>query len=163
MMMSKRKERRACIRVRICCIAAALILAALTAASDDSIPGNEVTDEELQQFGIALVSIQQIEVEANQQIETALDQSELSEERILEIMQIHQQSPQEVQDEVSSDELEEFHHTIEQIGAIHENAQFEMINAVEEAGFDIEEFNELAGLIQENPMLLQRLQMMFAQ
>ncbi len=152
-------------------IAAALILLPLSLAADDMLilppqqqmdQDQEVTDEQLQMFGISLITIQEIQLEANQEIQQVVEDSALSEERLNEILNL-QQADQETFDEaVSSDELEEFEHTIDKLSQIHLQANEDMVEAVEGFGFEIEEFNQLAQIIQEDPALLNRLESMFS-
>jgi len=122
---------------------------------------DEVAEEQLQQFGFALISIQEIQIEANEAIDEVLASSELSEERITEIMQLQQAAPEEAEDQVAEDELAEFEQTITEVEQVHESAEAEMVDAVEDVGFDVEEFNQLAQQIDQNPDLMNRLQEMF--
>ncbi len=151
-------------------IISVLVLAAAPLAADDMMDlpmqdqldqRDEVAEEQLQQFGFALISIQEIQIEANEAIDEVLASSELSEERITEIMQLQQAAPEEAEDQVAEDELAEFEQTITEVEQVHESAEAEMVDAVEDVGFDVEEFNQLAQQIDQNPDLMNRLQEMF--
>ncbi len=155
------------------CIAAALalLLAGIPAFADDPLgimpdlpdqQPQEVSDEDLQRFGIALISIQQVQIQANEEIESIIDDSELSEERINEILQMQQLAPDELESELPEDEIAAFEDTIEQVTEVHEAAEEQMYESVEEVGFDIEAFNQLAQTIEQDPELMERLQEMFA-
>jgi|GEM_PF-4980616 len=154
---------------------AALLLAAGTVSADDMLPSleldeedvetvdHDVSDEELRLFGIAVVGFQEIQVQANEYIEAIIDESELSEQRIEELMQLQHMQPGSLEEEASSEELEEFEHTLEEVAAVHEAAQEEMVGFVDELGFELDEFNELAETIQNDPQLLVKLQQMFSE
>ncbi len=156
------------VRTMIVIGVAVLLFAALPLASDDMLPMPDfnppqgaVSDQELQAFGIALISIQEIQSEANEEIGEVIEQSELSEERLSEILQLQQVDPAAIGESVADDELREFEVTIGSIEDIHETAQDEMIEEVTQQGFEVEEFNQLSQQIQEDPELMNRLQGMF--
>lgn len=156
-------------KLLIACMVAAALLIASPVLSDDIFPlpeveqsdPDEVTEEDLQRFAVALATIQQVEVQANQYIEDIIDESELSEQRLQEILQMQQLDPIDVEDEVSSSELEEFEQAIEEVSAVHEAAHEQITETIEELGFDLEAFNQLAETIQNDPELMGQLQQMF--
>ncbi len=159
------------IRVRsVLIFTAFLMLLPLSAAADDMLilppqaldQDQEVTDEQLQLFGVSLITIQEIQLEANQRIAEVVEESELSEERLNEILNLQQSDAQTFEEAVSEKELEVFEQTIEKLSEIHIQANEDMVESVENYGFEIEEFNQLAQTIQEDPQLMQRLQNMFS-
>lgn len=118
----------------------------------------EITDEQLQRFGLVLGAIQQIELEANEMIEEVIEESPLTEDQLQDILMIYQTDPGSVDELVSEDEQEVFEQTIFDITEIHQVAEEEMIDAVEHHGFEVQEFNVIVNMIHEDPKLLDRLQ-----
>lgn len=121
----------------------------------------EITDEQLQQFGLALVMIQQIELNANEMIQEVIETSPISEERLQEILMMYQADPAVADEHVSKEDMEVFEETILDITDVQQAAVEEMVEAVEHYGFEIQEFNQIVHMINESPELLERLQEMF--
>jgi TolA-binding protein len=121
----------------------------------------EVTDQELVNFGVALIEVQEIQIKANEEINHQIEDSELSIERLDEIFSIQQQNPEELKNETSKAELEEFNHVIDNITSVQQETETKIVDSLAEHSYDIESFNEMAAKIQEDPELLDRLQTLF--
>ncbi len=167
MRLQQRKTRQ---MITSAVIAAAMLLVIPTALTADDMlilppeaagESLEISDEQLQMFGIAVMSMQEIQLEANQEIDQVIGDSALSEERINEILQLQQTDPQSLAEAVPDEDLQEYEKTIELITEVHQEAQEDMVEAVTNLGFEVEEFNQMAQTIQEDPELMQRLQGMF--
>ncbi len=155
----------------VICIAVLVLIIPFSLSADDDdmflLPPmeefevDEITDEDLERFGLALIAIQQIEFNANEVIREVVEESALSEERLNEILLVHQ-DPEAEDDSVTDEELAEFEKTILDITEVHQEAQDDIIEAVDTYGFEVQEFNEIAQAIQEDPELLNRLESLFA-
>lgn len=123
---------------------------------------NDVSDQELTRFGVALVEVQEIQMEANQQINESIENAEIPVERLEEIFLIQQENPEQLQNEASPDEIEEFSQVMANISQIHQSTEIEIVDSLKKNSYDIQSFNKMAKRIQEDPELLNRLQTLFS-
>jgi hypothetical protein len=121
---------------------------------------SQISDHELKEFGFALVEVQEIQVTANEEINTAVNDSELPVERLDEIFIMQQKEPERVEQEVQDDELEEFSMVMNAIASIQMEAEQEIVASLEQHNYTVESFNQMARTIQEDSELLNRLQLL---
>jgi hypothetical protein len=122
---------------------------------------DEITDKTLEQFGMAIIAIQQVQQQANDFIENTIDDSPLTEERFIEIYTMQANDPETVSESFKQEDIAAFSATMEEITTIQTSAQQEMVVSVQDSGFEVEDFNELSVTIQEDPELLTRLEKLF--
>ncbi len=121
----------------------------------------EVPDAELRRFGETLMEIQQIQIDANENIQQAIESSVLPEQRLEEIFAMAQEDPENAEDMVEQSEWTAYTKVIESLVEIQVETQEDMITVLEENDYEVEEFNSLANIIQDRPELIQRLQSLF--
>ena len=124
-------------------------------------PEVELEDGELEKFAEALVDVQFIQQDAQMEIQSLIEDSDLSIERFQEIYQSQmmgqQMGGQEMDVDVSDDEQASYDEAIEIIEEIEIGAAEEMEQAVADQGIDVERFNTLAQSIPQDPELAQEL------
>ncbi len=123
---------------------------------------DEITDKALEQFGMAIIAIQQVQQQANDFIENTIEDSPLTEERFIEIYTMQTNDPESVPEAFGQEEITAFSAAMEEITTIQAATQQEMVVSVQDSGFEVEDFNELSVTIQEDPELLTRLEELFS-
>ena len=121
-----------------------------------------ITDQELMQFGETLIEVQEIQMEANQQINETIGNASITGERLDEIFVLQQENPAHLEQEVSQEELDEFSQVMTKISKIQQTYEIEIVNSLEENSYNVESFNRMVARIQEDPELLNRLQTLFS-
>lgn len=114
-------------------------------------PQMEITATDLERFAMAVQQIQAIEQQAQAQMVEAIQGEGLTVERFNEIAQ-SQQNP-EMQVQLSDQEAQTFAQAIQQISQIHQAAEQEMQAAVQDEGLAVDEFNQIAQTVQQDPTL----------
>lgn len=121
----------------------------------------KMSDQELARFGYTLIKVQEIQMEANQKIDTSLQQTSLPIDRLDELYLIQQEDASQLEEEATAEEIAEYSDVMTTIGEIHSEAETQIMNSLEQNSFSVEEFNHTAAKIQDDPELIQRLQMLF--
>ena len=130
--------------------------------TDLSFDEKQVSDQELTRFGIALIEVQEIQIEANEVIFATIENAAISPDRLDEIFVMQQETPELLAQEATDQEMEEFFSIMSAINTIHQETEQEIINSLEENSYDLQSFNNMAMKIQEDPELLNRLQNIFS-
>ncbi|MGE4454790.1 MAG: hypothetical protein AB7D92_09675 [Sphaerochaeta sp.] len=125
--------------------------------------GQAISDQELTRFRNTLMGIQQMEVEANAEIEQVIKHSELSIETLDEIIAMQTNNPEDIQASFEKEEIEEFTAVMQAINTIYITAQKNMHGILQENSYTLESFNRIAEVIQEDEELLGRLQSLFSE
>ena len=121
----------------------------------------EMSDQELARFGYTLIEVQEIQMEANQKIDTSLQQTSLPVDRLDELYLIQQEDASQLEEEATAEEIAEYSDVMTTIGEIHSEAETQIMDSLEQNSFSVEEFNHTAAKIKDDPELIQRLQMLF--
>ncbi len=134
----------------------------LFSPTDLSFTDPQVSDQELTRFGIALIEVQEIQIEANEVIFETIENATISPDRLDEIFVMQQESPELLAQEVTDQEIEEYFSIMSAINTIHQETEQEILSTLEENAYDLQSFNNMAMKIQEDPELLNRLQNIFS-
>lgn len=122
-----------------------------------------VSDEELSQFAVVLLSLQTLQDSYREQALSAVQAEGLSAERFDQIL-VLLRSPQspEVADvpEVTPEESMQFERALSQIGAIQESIQGQMRQAILDEGLEIDRFQEIAAVVNSDQELEERVRQM---
>lgn len=134
----------------------------LFSPNDLSYGEGQVSDQELTRFGMALIEVQEIQIEANEEIFATIEDASIAPERLDEIFVMQQESPEMLAQEATEEEIEEYSAVMSAINTIHLETEQEILSSLEQNSYDLESFNNMAMKIQEDPELLNRLQSMFS-
>jgi len=115
------------------------------------------SDVELTLFAKAFDSVQKVQTEGNDKIDSAIKESEIATERFFEIYGITQNDPQAA-NQLPPEELDPFIETMDEIAAIQQGLQEKMIAAVREEGLDVNRFNDILAMVQQDPSLQRRVE-----
>ncbi|NBD33753.1 MAG: DUF4168 domain-containing protein [Cyanobacteria bacterium] len=118
----------------------------------------EVKPEELEKFAAAMQEMRAIQLESRDEISAAIDEEGLSKDRFRAILQA-QRNP-EVETDASEEELQKFESATEQLAQIQKDTQSEMREAVEAQGLDVTRFQQILGIVREDPELQKQVQQM---
>ena len=145
-------------------IMAILILLLALPLAAETVDGQQevITDQQLLNFGIALVEVQEIQIEANEEIYKIIENSELPIERLDEIFMVQQQAPQTLPEVATNEELVQFNTVMGSIIAIQQETEVKVIDSLNQYSYDLESFSQMASKIQGDSNLLQRLQTLFS-
>jgi len=123
---------------------------------------SEVSDTELLRFGETLLNVQHIQMQANENIQQAIEASVLPEQRLEEIFALAQKDPENVEDMVDQSEWIAYTQVIDSLVEIQVEMQGDLMITLAEFDYEVEEFNFMANKIQNSPELIQRLQILFS-
>lgn len=116
----------------------------------------DVSQEELQKFANAVKKLQPIQQEAESQINQAIQQQDLSEERFGEIYQSRQNPKAKPEKKITREENKKFEQVSTKIQEIQQATQTRMEQTVRTEGLDIQRFNQIFLSLKRNPELLQK-------
>ncbi len=116
-----------------------------------------VSEEQLEQFAAALENVQSIRQEMVQDTQGVVADSSLDESRFQELYRADQGGPAP-SSEATDSEQSEYDQVMQEIQQIQQQSNQEMVEAVEEEGLDVQQFNQIAQAIQQDPELQARLQ-----
>ena len=158
-----RKDGRLCSTKKMVIMAIMILLLALPLVAE-TVDGQqeEVTDQQLLNFGIALVEVQEIQIEANEGIYSIIENSELPLERLDEIFIVQQQAPQNLPEVATEEELVQYNTVMGSIMKIQLETESKVIDSLAQYSYDFESFSQMATKIQGDPILLQRFQTLFS-
>jgi hypothetical protein len=117
------------------------------------------SDVELTLFAKAFDSVQKVQTEGNEEIDSAIKASKIATERFFEIYGMTQNDPQAV-DQLPSSELDPFIETMDEIAAIQQGLQEKMVSAVQKEGLDVSRFNDILASVQQDPSLQKRVEVL---
>ncbi len=148
-------------------IAVTLLLAAAVAVSaqtgspgmqDQSQIDIEPDSKEFERFSKALADVQEIQENLNENINEEIEDSSLGDTRFREIHRVMQTPGADEQDDIGSDERDQYQSVMEDIEEIQMDAQDEMVDTVEERDMTVERFNEIIRAVQQSRELQEALQ-----
>jgi hypothetical protein len=123
-------------------------------------PQVEVTDEELEEFVNVSTVAQEIQMEAQTDMITVVEDEGLDVETYNVIAEARYNGQSDEELDVSADDLEKFESASDRIGEMEQELDEKMTEAIEEEGMDMERFMELNMALQQDPELQQRVQQM---
>jgi hypothetical protein len=116
----------------------------------------EVSDDEMEQFALAFVEIQNIEQKIQPEMVQIVEDEGIEVQRFNEIMNAQQDPNQEV--DASEDELIKFASANREIEEIQTRAQREMMEKIAESGLSVDRYQEIMVAVRNDPALQQKLQ-----
>lgn len=117
-----------------------------------------VSDTELQNFVVALEAVQEVQAELQEEIDSTIGNSNLSEEQFYQIHEMAQQTPGDGAPQgVNQDDFQEYQVTISDIAETQRSSQTEMVEMVEGSGLSVSRFNEIIAAAGSDPDLQSRL------
>lgn len=119
-------------------------------------PVVDVSDNKLKKVASAIVEIQSLEQETQQQMIQTITDDGFTIERFNELQQAQFNPDQE--SDATDDEMENFSKTIGKLEQIQQTAQEGMQKAIEDEGLTFMEYQEVIGAIQNDPELQKRIQ-----
>jgi hypothetical protein len=123
-------------------------------------PQTEVSQQELQKFANIVKKLQPLQRGALSQIQGAIKQQNLSEQRFGEIYQSQKNPQAQPTKKVTPEEKKKFEQVNAEIAKIQETTQSKMEEAVRAEGLEIPRFNQIFSAIRSNPALMQKVQQM---
>ncbi len=123
-------------------------------------PQTEVSQQELQKFANIVKKLQPLQRGALSQIQGAIKQQNLSEQRFGEIYQAQKNPQAQPTKKVTPEEKKKFEQVNAEIAKIQETTQSKMEEAVRAEGLEIPRFNQIFSAIRSNPALMQKVQQM---
>ncbi|PKD44614.1 DUF4168 domain-containing protein [Rhodohalobacter barkolensis] len=123
-------------------------------------PQVEVTDEELEEFVDVSTVAQEIQMEAQTDMVTVVEDEGLDVETYNVIAEARYNGQSDEELDVSADDLEKFDSASDRIGEMEEELDEKMAEAIEAEGMDMERFMELNMALQQDQELQQRVQQM---
>jgi hypothetical protein len=123
-------------------------------------PQTEVSQQELQKFANIVKKLQPLQRGALSQIQGAIKQQNLSEQRFGEIYQSQKNPQAQPTKKVTPEEKKKFAQVNAEIAKIQETTQSKMEEAVRAEGLEIPRFNKIFSAIRSNPALMQKVQQM---
>ena len=118
----------------------------------------DVSDAELDDFVDALLAIQDINENAQGSIVAAVEDEGLSVDEFEHIYQAHNMGDEGIIDSLSDDEERKFQAALDEVMDIQQESQIEMQEVVNDLGFEVERFNEIAMAMQMDQSLQMRIQ-----
>ena len=139
---------------------AILVLLPVGLLAQSPVADNNLTEETLEQFVLALIDVQEVQVEMNNQVEGIMQGADLEPQRLIEI---HQTLSQGLSgDSFSQEEIAVYEVTMEEIAQVEQQAQIVMIQVVEENGITVDQYNQIIALAQQDPEFMEMLQQLIA-
>ena len=147
------------VRIATIFVTAMAILAPLSAqqAGEGADSQPSITDQELADFVEALGSVQQIQQQMVSETQSSVADSDLGQQRFQEMYQARQNGT-EPDSAPTQTEKDEFDRVIAEIQGIQQDSNQRMVSAVQDAGLDVERFNQIAQAVQSDSSLMERLQ-----
>lgn len=118
-----------------------------------------VTDAELEKFAEAYQGIQVAQQEAQKKMIAAVEEQDME---IGAFNEIHQAKMQNQEVDASQEDLQKHAKAVEKIEEMQPAIQAEMEEIITDADLTIERYEQIAGAMQTNPELIQRLQKIMA-
>ncbi|TVR91305.1 MAG: DUF4168 domain-containing protein [Spirochaetaceae bacterium] len=117
-----------------------------------------VSDGELASFADAMGDLQEIQFEAQTEVNEMVESSELDTARFNEIHNALNNPEFDMPADVTDGERDTYESLIGSIGEVEQAMQADIQTVVSDAGLEVERFNEIAMAVQSDPELFERLQ-----
>lgn len=122
----------------------------------------DYTDEQLELFAHAVQEVMQIQEEGQMEMMQAIEDNDMSIDRFNELLTESQQAgPQGV--EASEEELAAFNQSINQVQALQMQMNENMMQAIADAGLDVQMYQNIMQAYEQNPELKAKIDQIFMQ
>ena len=132
-----------------------MLFAVQAVTAQENISADDISDKELASFFNAVEDLTDIQEKNRESVAKAIENSELSEERFMEIHNLAKENAADAE-ALPNAEKQAYQKTIQEIAEIQEGIQSEMINAVEENGLEVVRFNSIMAAMRESEELRAR-------
>ena len=121
-------------------------------------PKTDFSDEEIAAFADALVKVEEIQQNMQSNFDSIIQEGKMESQRFQELHQHYTQTQGEFPDDATDQEKEDFNAIFEELSNAEQEVQQQMVTAVEEAGLDVETFNQIVMAAQQDPELWEKVQ-----
>lgn len=118
----------------------------------------DVSDEEIAQIVDAIELMDPIQMEAQEKIEEAVEEENITAERFQQLMMAMQNPQMSDEVDMTDEEMEKIQTLQPKLMEIQGEAQEEMMAKIEESGLTVERFQQINMGAQQDPELMQRLE-----
>lgn len=129
-------------------------------------PQIELQDGELQQFVAVLESVRQVQSQAQQDMQSSLEDEGMSQQRFSEIHRQKQQSggsgSGSGSGNISQQEEQQYQAILSELQEIRQQTSQEIQQVIQDEGFSMQRFNQIYRAVQSRPQLQQRVQNMMS-
>jgi len=123
----------------------------------------DVSDDELKVFLDASSTVQQIQMESQQEMVAIVEEEGLAVATFNQIAQARQTGQPDDDINVSSEDLEKFDKASETINVLEQDMESKLMSAIEDEGMEPDRFMAINMALQQDPSLQQRIQEMMGQ
>lgn len=123
-----------------------------------SAEGAEISDEDLAKFIEVSSSVQEVQMESQQEMITVVEEEGLSVEVYNQIAQARYTGEDEGELDISDEDREKFDRAYEVISEMEVEMEEQLAQKIEEEGMDMEQFQTISMVLQQDPELQQRFQ-----
>lgn len=127
-------------------------------AMQQEMPDVEVSDEELTSFVEVTIDAQEIQMEAQEDMIEMVEDAGLSVDRFNEILTGMQQGQSQADMGIEDEEMERFDTVINDLEAVQEKVEADIMEIIESKGMEVERFQEINMALQMSPELQQKYQ-----
>lgn len=123
-----------------------------------NIPDINVKDKELEQFVDAVNEVKALQENAQKEMVDVIEGEGLDAKRFVEINNMQRDPKQNVSENVSEKELENFNNAKEKVSKMQQDMQNKQVKAIEDQGMEVQRYVEIARAAQSDPELRQKIQ-----
>jgi hypothetical protein len=123
-------------------------------------PQVQIDAEELQKFANAIKQLQVIQQESITEMTQVVQREGLSEQRFMQIYQTQQNPSAQPTAKITPEEQQNFEQASTRIREIEQQTQSKMEKSVENAGLNVQRFNQIMVAVRQDPALQQKVQQM---
>lgn len=116
-------------------------------------PDVDLSEEEAETFADAIIAAQKVQAGAQQELVSIIEDEGLDIETFQQIAQASQQGQEPADSVIEDGDMEKFDNANESIKEAQEGIQSDVADAVEEAGMEMERFQEINQAVQQDPEL----------
>ncbi len=134
----------------------ALFFGSSVFAQPEKQPEKKVSDQEIKKFASAVQEVEVVNQKTQQKMVATVEEEGLDVQRFNEILQSQQGQDQEA--DVNNDEMKKFQNASLKLEEIQAEAQKTMQEKIIDEGLTITRYQEIAAIVQNDPVLQQKLQ-----
>lgn len=127
-------------------------------AQTQAMQSNDLSDEEFGDFVNAVSQVQLIQQESQEEMVGAVEEGGLDVQRFMEIQQAQMDPNGEGESDASEAEMEKFVSVSQKLDVIQQKSQKQMEEKITESGLTTVRYQEIGGMIQNDPQLQQKFQ-----
>ena len=143
-------------KITVALVAISMLL--LVAIPATAMEQTEYSDDQIQSFAAALTAIEQIQTAMQTQFNEIVEDSDMQTERFHELHSHYTQTQGSFPEGTSESDQAQFQSIFQELVQAEQATQQEMISAVEAEGLDVETFNAIVSVAQQNPELWEEIQ-----